>query len=248
MGIDFLLKWIRIFPSACATGWLTCDQALLFLLVLSSPSRTRRKRRAWSQVTGWWARSDCFCDTWRGFTFDFRRVSLRCIRTKHWCSVRMRRRSKRKRLSASDIQCNRLGSFTINYSAWKGPRNFRSVTMATKAVQATFRLGPQIIPSTWRGGGRGFPYISHMGMFHPIGYHFQGPTVFVLNRVYNFTCLGQVIPNDLLLPPQPYNCCLICVPCCTCVKRKLLYILIVLNTVMLGPVSNRVQNYSTFSQ
>ena len=72
--------------------------------------------------------------------------------------------------------------------------------------------------------------------------------------------LSRVIPKDLLLPPpppppththththtQPHNICWFRVPSLRCMKRKLMYDLIVLNMKMLDPLSwIGVKKYST---
>ena len=98
------------------------------------------------------------------------------------------------------------------------------------------------------GGGGVLPFISYIRTFRPSGYHFQGS---VLNRVYNLTflCLKQGLPSNLLLF-SPFDH-IIFADFVRFVEMRenanLCTVFSVLNTVMLGPVLNRVRNYSTFS-
>ena len=96
------------------------------------------------------------------------------------------------------------------------------------------------------GGGRGeLPYISYIGMFRQSGYHFH--------RVYNFTfsCLKQGCPckSSPFLPLRSHNrfANFVCL-CWNAWTWKLICHFYCFEYGLLGPVLNRVRNYSTFSQ
>ena len=99
------------------------------------------------------------------------------------------------------------------------------------------------------GGGGGTPIYFLYRDVPKVRVSFSGSSV--LNRVYNFkfSCLKQGRPrkSSPVLPLRSYNFRWFRAPSLECVKTQTYVPFVVFKYGLLGPVLNRVRNYSTFS-